>query len=236
MKPVSLRSLTFVIVVWLAVLACNRSQPAMHPFQIPAWTTFPSDDEIVNAIVGTGGSSEARMLAEGAVRDLILPELVATRELATLRARIKDLQSDYDWTREHETTRVLDPAAWLVRIGVRTELSRLVFRSMALSEVRLRNALWPTEPFPEHWSPGADLGPLTVAEVVKEAKAAEKRLDEVTRRYGIIGLGEERSAALIRNSVAVATTGEHSVTYGPVYKVLNERGMGSSPLPAATPY
>lgn len=231
MRPPFAHSIALVIAVCLAVVACNcSSHSAMQPFQIPTWATYPTDDEIVNAIVGTGGSAEARMLAEGAVRELVLPDLVSTRELDLLRARLENLRIYY--TSEAE----LDPAARLVRVCVKSELERLTFRSMALSQVRLRSALWPTEPFPERWSPGAELPPMSGADIVNAAASIGKRLDEVTGRYGIVGPSEERSAALIRNSVKVATTGDHSVTYGPVFEVLNQRGMGSRPLPAATPY
>jgi hypothetical protein len=215
----------------LALFACREPGSPMQPFQIPQWSSRPSADELLNAIVGTGGSSSDRAAAEGAVRDLLLPSLGQEKGLEELRFSLEGLRREFEHAPEQ------GPVTRLIRIAVRDELGRLEERSMKLAEKRLHVTLWPTEPVPETWEGISDLEPLpTIDAIATAAIATERRLDEIRARYGIGHIGEQRSELLVRNYVRVAKAGDYSRTTGSVYRALAARGISTMPLPGANPW
>jgi hypothetical protein len=203
----------------------------MQPFQIPQWSSRPSTEELVNAVVGTGGSSSDREAARDAVRDLLLPSLEQENGLEELRVALEGLRGEFEHAPEHE------PVTRLIRVAVRDELGRLQERSMKLAEKRLHVTLWPSEPVPEQWEGISDLEPLPTIDAIRAAATGtEERLAQIRARYGIAQIGEQRSELLIRNYLHVAKTGDYAQTNGPVYDVLAARGISTMPLPSATPW
>lgn len=220
----------FVCLV-LLLFACRESGSPMQRFQIPQWTSRPSADEIVNAVVGTGGNSLERETARNAVRDLLLVSLEQEETVELLRFTLENLRLEFDHAQEPE------PLTRLIRVAVRDELGRLEERSMKLAEKRLHLTLWPAEPVPERWSGISDLEPLpTIDSIIAAATSTEQRLGQIRARYGIVQIGEERTELLIRNHLHIAKTGNYEHTTGPVYDVLTARRIFTLPLPGAYPW
>ncbi len=233
------------LVVVIVLLACSSpvEQP-LTPFQIPAWTSMPSDDEVVRAIVGTAGSETRRAEAEAITRDLLLPRLRRDtgKDLAKLQWMLQALVSSYE-TFHREAL-----GDEFLRHAVFHEVGDLGARADRLAVVRLKHALWPSEPFPETWENDTVIDPATVDGA---AAAVHHRMLEVEGRYRdrlpvVLGraaveldnpeYGGHRTVELARNKIHIAHTGDYSVTAGHFYSELTKRGVNTRRHPDDRPY
>ena len=224
--------------VCVATLACSSSNvEPLQPFQTPSWTTVPSDDELVRAIVGPGGSVADRADVERIARDLLL---------APLRARdsLDGLRQELDLLRRHFHDELRDePHEAFLRVALGEAASHLRGQAARLAAARLQQDLWPREAFPEEWQSSAETDPATVA---RAAAAMSARLDEITVRYiarvplmlgdpyppvGSIELGTNRAFTIAPNHAHVALTGDYSKTADGIHDVLVARGMATYPIP-----
>jgi len=146
-----------------------------QPYDIPAWTTPPTDDEIVLAIVGRRGTSEQRRQLELVARDLLLPRLrvEAGSELLMVRRWLTRAKQRYEL--EHKDQ--IEGA--FLRSAIDGELAEMDARAFALAVARVHADLFPSEPMPERWG---DVPARPVAEIERQASQLEQRLGELERR------------------------------------------------------
>lgn len=226
------------IVACVAALACSRTETAENyrPFQTPEWTSMPSPEVVVRAVVGNGGDWTLRKPIEAAVRDLFVPHLSHVTSLAHLELELESIARGY----EEELALHHDPYRAMVYTLVAYELEFLAVNAMHLAEARLQATLWPDEPPDERWS---KIEAVRGVDYEVAARDLQRRLDELQRRYGRVlpgvfdteapefghpGFGLHRSVALVRNNLHVARNGDVSTTHGPVYDVLKKRGVRTS--------
>jgi hypothetical protein len=230
----------FVATIALLIACSSPPTSTLTPFQIPDWQSYPSDDEIVAAIVGSGGTGEERGEADALARAFLLPGVVADdRTLTTLLWNLRGLASAYqDTVREQ-------PRDAFLRLAVRKRLGKLERRSRKLSSTRLTALLWPDQPAPEAWQPLA----FGLHQIATEAFEIEGELASLEVRYGerirIFGRAPElgtvefalyRILELIRHNLYVARSGDYSITSGSTYEQLRERGVVTMPLGIDRPY
>ena len=229
------------VLVLALVLACSSSRGEPMPFQIPTWNTPPSDDELVAAIVGSGGTADERADLERITRDLVLPRL-ADRDPARLRWSLERMQRAYQTTRDAAIREAF------LRFALLDTLGELRARAAKLAAATLQARLWPAEPLPEPWEASAGIDPASVGPA---AHAVEARITELTARYGgrvpqlfadaapaldTVAFGEHRTVALLRDHLHVALTGDTAVTAGEIYTVLAARGVATNRDPVDRPY
>ena len=226
-----------------AVAACSsNAMETLQPFQTPSWTTTPSDDDLVRAIVGTGGSPEARADAERIARDLLISPLRSRQDVQAVRRVLGDLRRRYDDERRAE------PHEAFLRVALAESASMLSRQAGHLAEVRLHHDLWPNEPFPQDWQFSAGIDPATLPHA---AAALAARLDELTVRYisrapwvfgdqppplGSAELPTNRTLEIARNHIHVALTGDYSRTADVIHSVLVARGVPTFPIPVGQSY
>lgn len=227
----------------LLLLACSSTpMEPFNPFQIPAWTSLPGDDELVRAVVGGGGSAAERSDAEQLTRDLLLPGLRTRSDVAALRGSLEQLRRGYDIAKANQ------PRDAFLRFAILEAADGIRMQASRLAAARLHHDLWLTEPFPEPWDGSAAVDPATV---VGAATALEARLAQIEARYASRlprvfaaqappldsgELGEHRAVALARNHLHVALTGDHAVTAGAIYSVLSARHVATRRLAVDQPY
>ncbi len=231
---------------WLFVLLLAACSSKTHmdppaPFQIPAWTTMPSEADIVAAIVGPGGSPDDRADAEAITRDLILPR-VKTSDMTELRSSLETMKRDYASMQNRDVRDAF------LRFAVTSAVDGLERQATRLAAVRVKSLLWPDEPFPEGWEDAAKIDPATVPGA---AAALDRRMKEIEARYRerlprVLGdhapklseaaFGEYRMIAQVRNPIHVALTGDYSVTSESIYEMLSKRGIPTRQLDVDRPY
>lgn len=226
----------------IAVLVCCGKAAPMdadtHPFQLPPWTTAPTDDEIVAAIVGSDGSQEHRAEVEQIARDLLLPRLRAKAgsDLAAIKRWLAYRKERYEAGRQV----ALDGA--FLRSAVGDELDAIEVRATELAMARLHAELFPSEHVPEDWG---DVPELPIADIDREATRLAQRLEDIERRYGprlpgafgtklpdltspVVDTYE--SVRVARNSIHIARTGDYRIASAPIYRELSRRRLDVRPL------
>jgi len=228
---------------FILLAACStKPMDPFSPFQIPTWTTLPTDDQIVRAVVGVGGSAAERADAELLTRDLLLTSLRARSDLGTLQRSLDKMRRGYELEKEQQ------PHDAFLRFAILEAVDHVRMQASRLAAARLKHDLWPSEPFPEPWDDSAAIDPAGVASA---ATALAARLKDLEARYGqrlprvfaeqappldSAELGEYRALALARNHLHVALTGDHASTGGSIYNVLSARGVETRRLAADHPY
>jgi len=230
-----------LICVLLVACAPQRMDPPFQPFQIPPWKTLPTDEEIVKAIVGTGGSLDERIEADRLARELLLPNLRRDKELVSLLWSLKLLKMDYESAKKSESRNAF------LRFAVSQAVSDIRSSAGGIAAARLKLALWPDEPFPEEWqnATGVDLATSasTAAALARRMKELEDRYGDrlaifgtEAPRLGTVEFGEHRSISIARNHLHVALTGDYSITSGSIFRVLSRRGVTTQRLPGDSVY
>jgi hypothetical protein len=214
----------------VATIACQRHDLPMHPFKLTSWTSFPTDDALVAAIVGDGGSTHDRARIDRAMRELALPHIKtrAGGDVALLSEQIEQMRGSYD---NYGLTP--DPVDRLVEVALGVELSDLQQTSAVAAEIRLHDLLWPAGPYPEAWVKSP---PTSAADLREHVQMLERRLARVESDYAAAARKFQTALLIARNNLAVARDGTYDVTNGQVYAGLVERGVRTRRLPGEFPY
>jgi len=228
------------------LLCCNSTMSTdadIRPFQVPTWSSAPSDDQIVQAIVGTGGSEARRAERERVTRALVLPILRANARGTNPDA----VEAWLDYARAHfETLRSRKAQDAFVWFAVDEEIAVIRVQAVRLACAKLHAELFPTEPMPEDWDGATG---VDVAHIERDARALEQRLAKLQREYGQripIAFADEppvrapeeptaRKLSVARNALHVAVTGDHSVTSHLLFDELVKRRIYTTPLPGEFP-
>jgi hypothetical protein len=218
----------------IALLSCSPPEPELQPFQLEAWDRFPTDDQIVAAIVGTGGSSAERADASDIARELLLPSVRrSARSLSGIKSQLVLLRNRYNQDDG-------DRREVLLRMGLTRALGHLNGRSRRLAESFVKQL----------HLPDANLRSLDPSERRAEIFAIIEELTRLEQRYGDrvsvfdprevsfqnSDLAMQRLVLLIRNDLFVGATGDITTTNGSVREALQARGIVTHMVPYEQPW
>lgn len=164
----------------LFTMSCERidTPPArirLQPFSSIDWTIAPSDEQLVRAMVGVGGSPSQRDEVERLARALLLPVLDAARQQGQLRRDYEDCSEEY----RSDALYLRDPVTAFASAAVTMRSGQLNWDTQYLAWARAQHELWPDEPFkkPEV----AAIDPTTIDARARALTLAFERMQTLTR-------------------------------------------------------
>jgi hypothetical protein len=226
------------LVVFL--VCCKSTMPTddSQPFVIPTWSSAPTDDQIVQAIAGTGGDRAER---ERIARELLLPlARIHGGDPAAVTSWLEYRKGDL------ESLRARRPHDTFAALAVHAAITAVRLKAMPLARAKLHAQLFPTEPMPEAWE---DAAAIDIATIEKEARTLDQRLATLSRDYAerfplvfadkppLRGpdASTARELSVARNALHVALTGDHAVTSSLLFDELVKRRITTLPLPGEFP-
>ena len=225
--------------VLVVFAACERIDappepgPPLQPFAAVDWSAAPSEEVVLGAMVGTGGTAAQRAEVDQLARELLLP---VWRE-----ARDSGSSNEYWlWAEDFGklADQLRDPVKAFAYVAVQVRASSLSDWADALAVVRLHKVLWPREPLVD-WERRLDVA--TVDARIRELEAAFERMKAFASRYVWPALGDaplpythparyiQRDMWMFETNLHIAKGGGYERSCGRVFFELRDHGFPTEP-------